>query len=507
MSIVGKFISFFQILCVSRLSLGNKYIFPTQDGNSWKALNEHDIVILGELQLDDILTKVALNSTPYKENVNDPLDHYVDESTCFQESESALIEYIRKHFKDLGDESDPNTLFRRFYFDTIKNSVTKALRERNNVITEHRAYRKQKVFEKHINLIGQSIKSNIKDTFDAIDMVDVSCEILNHFSMVPSIKKALSHRIVKEEIFTALTRGTGNDVSWHEKIIKAIAPFLREGINDDYDQRIANQSTDNAIAEVCRAMIYPIGSSVTNTIQSARQYDDLLHNIKTDNKQNLQVMIEALNVNLRKSISYSLYHSPEDYQVNRLTPLLKKKFNSAFKKVVGRSHRYHAHALLYKKIRASIPVYRETNVGTILVGLRIFNDVHHEFLKRYDNMMDSEFTTYKNLQNNFTEIDSSKLSEIAQRLLKSKYNELNEKSFTVIEASLQKKYMDAHGNLFNSLHAFNEELETQAIELSKFKQGSFTYSRSYLNTLTQLFQSIVNPFMSNTTVLQEKDEL
>ena len=147
---------------------------------------------------------------------------HFSESTCFQESESALIEYIRKHFKDLGDESDPNTLFRRFYFDTIKNSVTKALRERNNVITEHRAYRKQKVFEKHINLIGQSIKSNIKDTFDAIDMVDVSCEILNHFSMVPSIKKALSHRIVKEEIFTALTRGTGNDVSWHEKIIKAI---------------------------------------------------------------------------------------------------------------------------------------------------------------------------------------------------------------------------------------------------------------------------------------------
>ena len=83
MGIVSIFISIFQILCVSRLSLGEKYIFPTQDGNKWKVLNEKEILILGGIidiqsRLDDILTKVAIDLTPYKENVNDPLDHFVE---------------------------------------------------------------------------------------------------------------------------------------------------------------------------------------------------------------------------------------------------------------------------------------------------------------------------------------------------------------------------------------------------------------------------------------------
>lgn len=514
MKIISILACVFILLSVPELRFCNLYHSPTHDGKSWMVLNEKEIFSLSDLKLDDTLTEIAIKVIPEKEKENDPLDHYVEESDFIEESESSIIAYIQEHFEGIKDKSDPNMLFRLFYYDTIKDSVGVALGERNMVIRQQREYRKNKDFEKYMNVISRSIKSIISDTSEIKNMVDTASEMLKHFSSAPTIRKALSYPIVKDEIFTALKKQTGGNVSWYDAMIEAIAPFLREGIIAFDEEKRANQSRDIAVTKVCGALIHPIGVSVIKEIEVARRYDVVLHS-KITNNSTLLEYIESMMVPFRKAISYSLYNAPNDYKLNSLDKLRKTELLKSFRKVSGYRYPKLAQVLLYRQINESIPLIKKTKEERItynarILGLNAFKNITQELQSSFLNMMDSEFTIYKKLQDNFTKTESSKLAEIARTLLRSKYIELNENYFNVIASLLHNKEdtnMDEDGNASNLLHTFNEELESHAIRISNFKKGSFTYSRAYLIVLRQCFPSIEDPFKNNITVLQKKDEL
>jgi len=246
----------------------------------------------------------------------------------------------------------------------------------------------------------------------------------------------------------------------------------------------------------------------------ARRYDVVLHS-KLTNYNIFLELIEGMMVPFRKAISYSLYNDPNDYKVNSLNELRKRDIMKAFRKVSSYRYGDLANVLVYRQINDSIPVYKKTRVERVsynqkILKLNTVENITYELKMSFSNMMDSEFAIYKELQDNFTKIESSKLAEIARKLLKSNYNELDENYFNVIESLVYSKEdtnTDEDGNLSNLLHAFNEELESHAMSISNFKKGSFTYSRAYLIVLKQCFPSIADPFKNDIPVLQKKDEL
>merc|ERR1712150_365551 len=123
------------------------------------------------------------------------------------------------------------------------------------------------------------------------DKIDIACDTLLRFSTVPSIKRALSYPVVREEIRIALNDKP--DIAWHTNILKAIAPFLREGIIGNHNERIANQSRDIAVNKVSEVLVPPIGMSVIKGIQVARNYDSFFHRIlANDSDKDLQDLTE-----------------------------------------------------------------------------------------------------------------------------------------------------------------------------------------------------------------------
>merc|ERR1712079_928935 len=154
-------------------------------------------------------------------------------------------------------------------------------------------------------------------------MVDMSCEILRHFSTVPTIKKVLSYPIIRAEILTALTNDKQADGVWYDTILRAVAPFLRVAI--------------------------------TREIISARRHDSLLHDILNDKNQYLTEMVDAFLVHLRKSITYFLYYSPNDYHLNSLDGIIRKKLRRNVATVSGVEYKYLSMDILNLRINTSIP--------------------------------------------------------------------------------------------------------------------------------------------------------
>lgn len=493
-----------------RLSSGHTYLSPSQDEHSWKVLNQNDILSLSDLRLDEKLTKIAVELLPNEDGDNDLLDHYIDESSFIKESESAIIACIKDHFEEVGDESDPEAFFRTMYYDTIRDSVKTALESRNNKILQYRSSRKDNYVQKQLSLIGQSLKDNIDDKFEIVDMVDMSCKILRHFSTVPTIKKVLSYPIVGEEILLALTKDKHADGVWYDTILQAVAPFLREAINE-YDVHLrANRSREVAVTEVAKALKSPICVTVTKGIMLARRYDNFLHDMLNDKNQYLTEMVEAYLIHFRKSITYFLYYSPKEYQRNSLNGLVRRQLRNIIKSVTGVQHEILGIDIVNLRINASLPVSRKRQSPASferIQSMQVYDHIHKKLLKRTNASLESEFTTYIQTQEHFQAKDCSKLTEIGRQLLISKYNQLNEKNFNIHNSLIHNHQLSSQRIDSNMVHSFHKELESNANMLLRFPSGSFIYSRAYLNVLSVLFPSIVNPFKDQTVSFQEKQEL
>ena len=148
--------------------------------------------------------------------------------------------------------------------------------------------------------------------------------------------------------------------------------------------------------------------------------------------------------------------------------------------------------------------FRRRDIRSVPAIDRIFNLMSLEF----EDAVQNTCKVYKKENDNFTKENASKLANILNNLLESKFKEIQKSDIDFLKTQLFKydTYLRFDEDVFHvseNLHTFQEVMKTLAETSFNFTPGTFIYSESYFDVLEELCPAPCNSKENDIRIKKE----